>query len=75
MKNLVKNIVLATIIGVAMLAVPSQVKADDMRVTKTGFRGEYKEGYMTQETDVKGADFPFLIIKMIHHRLKLHISK
>lgn len=57
MKNLVKNIVLATIIGVAMLAVPSQVKADDMRVTKTGFRGEYKEGYMTQETDVKGADF------------------
>ena len=57
MKNLVKNIVLATIIGVAMLAVPSQVKADDIRVTKTGFRGEYKEGYMTQETDVKGADF------------------
>lgn len=57
MKNLVKNIVLATIIGVAMLAVPSQVKADDMRVTKTSFKGEYKEGYMTQETDVKGADF------------------
>ena len=59
MKNLVKNIVLATIIGVAMLAVPSQVKADDMRVISLGFEGEYKEGYMTQETDFKGADFSY----------------
>lgn len=59
MKNTVKNLFIAALIGASVLSVPSTVKAEDMRQTVNGVFGTYTEGYVTAKTNYKGADFSY----------------